>query len=119
MAIYICGLALGALLLAKMSDAILDWGHERLHRQPLTPLAGVYLTGFAIFVTTVALSGYVHDRYVLGFGAFLILFAVRGSRGWGRAERGSGLPTFVVLALFSVTLKADAIDHTNARRHAG
>ena len=27
--IYVCGLALGALLLAKMSDALLDWGRER------------------------------------------------------------------------------------------
>jgi 4-amino-4-deoxy-L-arabinose transferase-like glycosyltransferase len=117
--IYVCSLALGALLLAKIADSLLDWGRERLQRQPLTPLAGVYLTGLAIFTTTVALSGYVYDRYVLGFGAFLILFAARGSREWGRAAWGFALAAFVVLALFSVTLKAAAIDHTNARWQAG
>jgi hypothetical protein len=117
--VYLLGMVLGALLLAKMTDALLDWGRGLVRRQPLTPLPGVYLTGFAIFVTTLALSGAVYDRYVIAFGAFVILFAVRGSREWGRVAWGYSVAALVIVALFSVLLKADAMDHTNARWEAG
>ncbi|MDQ6693451.1 MAG: glycosyltransferase family 39 protein [Chloroflexota bacterium] len=116
-ALYIFGSVLGALLLAKACDSLLDWAGKR----PLAfrPDAGFYMVGLAIAVVTVAASGAIYDRYVLGFGAFMILFAVREACSWGRIAWGYSLAALVVLSLFSVTLKADAMDHTNARFLAG
>jgi hypothetical protein len=118
-ALWIVGLALGALLLAKVADALIDLPGERRRGQPLSPVVALYLLGAAIFFVSVAFLGDVFDRYVLTVLPFALLFVVRGSAGWGRISWAYSVVMLLAIATFTVLLKADNIDHDNARWQAG
>lgn len=117
--LFLLGLILGIILLAKITDSLIDWLREWWQGRPLSPLGGVYLAGLATFGVTLALGGDFYDRYLLGFVAFVILFVVRGATGWSRRAWAYTLVVFALWAGFSVLLKADSIDHDNARWQAG
>ncbi len=118
-ALWIAGLVLGALLLAKCGDAFLDWLRDRRQKDPLSPVTALYLLGAGIFVVSVALLGAIFDRYALAVLPFVVLFVVRGSSSWGRAAWAYSLITLAILATFTMLAKADNIDHDNARWQAG
>jgi 4-amino-4-deoxy-L-arabinose transferase-like glycosyltransferase len=116
--LLVLGLILGVLLLAKMTDSLITWLRAWWRERDLSPLSGVYLTGLATFGVTLALGGDFYDRYLLGFVAFVILFVVRGAAGWSRRAWAYTLVVFALWAGFSVLLRADSIDHDNARWQA-
>src|SRR5207249_3425007 len=82
-------------------------------------LAGFYLVGAITFVVSLAFLGDLFDRYTLGFLPFVILFVVRGSPEWGRWAWRYSIAALVLLAVFSLALKADFVGHNNARWEAG
>src|SRR5262249_28022292 len=110
---------LGIVLLAKMSDGLLDWLGDRLRRRPLTPLTGGFLVGLTIFGVSPAVSGDFFDRYVLAFVPFVILLMVRGARAWGPLAWRYALGALTVLAVFTLLLQRDFVAHDNARWEAG
>jgi hypothetical protein len=117
--LWIIGLVLGVLLLAKMGDALLDWLRERRERRPLSSVTALYLLCAGIFIISVALLGDLFDRYVITVLPFFILFLVRGSARWGRIAWTYSLVTLTLIATFTIIAKADNIDHDNARWQAG
>ncbi|HUS14401.1 MAG TPA: glycosyltransferase family 39 protein [Chloroflexia bacterium] len=117
--IFFLATVLGVLLLAKLSDGLLDGAWAALRGRTMTPRAGVYLAGLAVFVVSMAAAGEYYDRYLLGFLPFLLLFAVRGAATWGRWAWRYSIVACILWAGVSVLLKADAIDHDNARWQAG
>src|SRR5205823_5569400 len=80
---------------------------------------GVYGIGALTFAVSLAFPGDLFDRYILAFIPFLILFVVRGAAGWGRIAWAYSLSALAVLAVWAILLKADQIDHDNARWQAG
>jgi 4-amino-4-deoxy-L-arabinose transferase-like glycosyltransferase len=117
-ALFVVGALLGALLLAKVTDAAFD-GLGALRRTgQISPTMGFYLVGVLVFAFTAALSGTFFDRYLLPLLPFLILAALRGVRSWGRPARVFSVAALVVIFTFSALLKLDAMDHTNARFQA-
>jgi hypothetical protein len=90
----------------------------RLCGEPVA-LAGTYLAGALIGGVSLAFLAELYDRYLIGFLPFLILFVVRSSAGWGRRAWAVAWAGLVAWAGFSLLLKADAIDHDNARWAAG
>jgi hypothetical protein len=118
-AIWMVGLLVAALLVAKMTSGLFDWLKLQRNREPLPPLAALYVLGAMIFVVSLAFAGDVFDRYILGFLPFLILFVVRGSLTWGRSAWAFSLLTLAILAAFTLLAKADQIEHDNVRWQAG
>jgi hypothetical protein len=116
--IWLVGLALGILILAKIGSSLWDWLRAVLKGMRLTPLAAFYVTGIAVFVASIAFPGDLFDRYILAFIPFLILFVVRGSRSWGQRAWVYSVVALAVLATFSLLAKADEISHDNARWQA-
>ena len=119
--IWVFGVALGILLLAKMSSSLVAWSKEvwRWRAEAVSPLAGFYLLGFLLFVGLAAIPGDVFARYVLAFVPFVILFVVRGARQWGRLAWAYSVAALAVLATFTVLAKADHVEHQNTRWEAG
>ncbi len=117
--VWLVGVGLGVLLLAKMTAVLFPWFKAKAQGEPLKPLSAFYLLGFLTFVASVALPGAFFDRYGLGFLPFLILFVVRGSKSWSKWAWRYSVAAFALLALFSVLLKADSVSHDNARWQAG
>jgi hypothetical protein len=115
--IWVIGVVLGVLLVARLSDGLLDWVQARRQapREPLAPLAALYLLGLLLFVTTVAFAGQFSDRLALAFLPFVILFIVRGAREWGDLAWAYSLAALLVLAVFAGLLKTDQIAHADAR----
>lgn len=118
-ALWVGGFVLAVLLLAQWSSGLAAWLRARPWRAPLPLALAFYGLGALIFVASLAFPGDLYDRYILAFLPFAILAVVqragrRGRRAW--AGVGAGL---VVFALVTVLLKADAIDHDNARWQAG
>ncbi|HUS15961.1 MAG TPA: glycosyltransferase family 39 protein [Chloroflexia bacterium] len=118
-ALWVIGALLGILLLAKIADGFLDWLRERRGRRPLSPLVGVYLLGLLTLFTVTAFPADIFARYLLSLTPFLILYAVRGAAGWSRPAWGYSLAACAILAVFTVLLKADNMDHNNTRWAAG
>jgi hypothetical protein len=118
-ALWVAGLALGALLLAGFADAFVDWLAGHRQKQPLSPMAALYLLGAASFFVSVALLGDTFDRYILTFLPFVVLFVVRGSAAWGRLAWIYSLAALLLISTFTLLLKADSIEHDNARWQAG
>jgi 4-amino-4-deoxy-L-arabinose transferase-like glycosyltransferase len=118
-ALWIAGLVLGVLLLAKCGDAFLDWLRDRRQNEPLSPVTALYLLGAGIFVVSVALLGAVFDRYVLVVLPFVLLFLIRGSGSWGRAAWTYSIVMLAIITTSTLLAKADNIDHDNARWQAG
>jgi 4-amino-4-deoxy-L-arabinose transferase-like glycosyltransferase len=116
-ALWVIGVVLGVLLVAKISDGLLDWvqGQRQTPREPLSPLAALYIVGLLIFLATVAFAGTFFDRYALAFLPFVILFVVRGAREWGDLAWAYSLAALLVVAVFAGLLKTDQIAHANAR----
>jgi 4-amino-4-deoxy-L-arabinose transferase-like glycosyltransferase len=118
-AIWLFGLLLAALLLAKMTASLFDWLKLQRNKQPLPPLVALYLLGVMVFAVSLAFAGDIFDRYILGFLPFLVLFVVRGSFNWGRRAWIYSVATLAVLATFTLLAKADQIEHDNVRWQAG
>jgi 4-amino-4-deoxy-L-arabinose transferase-like glycosyltransferase len=118
-ALWVFAVALGVLLLAKMTDGLLDWLRGLRQGQPLTPLAGFYGFGLLTLGVSVAVANDFYDRYVLAILPCAILFVVRGAAGWGRRAWAYAGVALACLALFTLLLKADQVDHDNARWAAG
>ncbi len=118
--IWVIGVVLGGLLVAKLCDGLLDWvqGLRQTPRAPLAPLAALYILGLLIFGSSVAFAGQFSDRLALAFLPFLILFVVRGAQEWGDLGWVYSLAALLVLAVFSGLLKTDQIAHANARWEA-
>jgi hypothetical protein len=117
-AIWLLGVILGAVLLAKLASALYDWLRETWGTKKISRAAAVYAVGLAIFVISIAYPNEYFDRYLLGFTPFVILFVIRGVREWGRVAWGYSVVTLGLLAIFSLLLKADMISHANARWQA-
>jgi hypothetical protein len=115
--LWVIGVVLGVLLVAKLSDGLLDWVQARRQapREPLSPLAALYLLGLLIFGASVAFAGLFFDRYALAFLPFVILFVVRGAREWSDLAWAYSLAALLVLAVFTGLLKTDQIAHAAAR----
>jgi hypothetical protein len=115
--LWVIGVVLGVLLVAKLSDGLLDWVQARRQapREPLSPLAALYLLGLLIFGASVAFAGQFFDRYALAFLPFVILFVIRGAREWGDLAWAYSLAALLVLAVFTGLLKTDQIAHAAAR----
>jgi 4-amino-4-deoxy-L-arabinose transferase-like glycosyltransferase len=120
--IWVLGLGLGALILAKLSDSLIDWTQSRWQnrraRESLSPAVGFYLLGALTFVISMAFPGALFDRYILAFIPFLILFLVRGSATWGRLAWTYSIAALAVLVTFTLLAQADFVDHNNARWRA-
>jgi hypothetical protein len=118
--IWVIGVVLGVLLVAKLSDGLLDWVQARRkdRRAPLAPLTALYLLGLLLFVVPLLFAGQFTDRMVLLFLPFVILFVVRGAREWGDLAWIYSVGALLVLAVFSGLLKTDQIAHANARWEA-
>jgi hypothetical protein len=118
-ALWVGGFALAVVLLAKWGQELVAWLRSRPWQRPWPPALAVYGLGALIFVVSLAFPGDLFDRYILGFLPFAILAVVQGAGGWGR-RAWIGVGTGVaVLALMTILLKADQIDHDNARWEAG
>lgn len=117
-AIWIVGLGLGVLLLAKMTDALIDWVRARKERLPVSRVAAPYLLGLVTFLTSVALLGQIYDRYLVIFLPFLILFVVRGSARWGKGAWAYSVAALAVITSFALLAKADQIEQDNTRWQA-
>ncbi len=118
-ALWVVGMVLGVLLLARIADALLDWLPTLRQRAALPPRVAFYGLGLLIYGTVTALTGDVFARYLLGFLPFVILFVVRGAARWSRPAWGYSIATTVVLAAFALAAKADQMDHQNVRWAAG
>ncbi len=118
--LWVIGMLLGGLLVAKLCDGLLDWVQSlrQTPRAPLTPLAALYILGFLLFGSAVAFAGQFSDRLLLTFLPFVILFVVRGAREWGDLGWVYSLAALLVLTVFSGLLKTDQIAHDNARWEA-
>ncbi|MDQ6642895.1 MAG: hypothetical protein M3Y76_00405, partial [Chloroflexota bacterium] len=119
--LWFLGITLLVLLLANITVSMFDWSRARLSRssrEPLQPITGFYLLGFIIFVVSLAFLGDLYDRYALGFLPFLLVFVVRGTASWGRLAWRCALLGLSIIAVTSLLLKADQIDHDNARWQA-
>ncbi len=119
-ALWVLGMALAALLLAKVTEALWEGLQDRWRRPraPLSPVVGFYLVGLLTFVVSVGYLAALFDRYALAFIPFVILFIIRGSRTWGRAAWAYSGVTLALIAAFSLLAKADQVDHDNARWQA-
>jgi hypothetical protein len=115
--VWVIGMVLGVLLLAKLSDGLLDWvqARRRAPGEPLPPLTALYLLGLLLFIATVAFAGQFADRLALAFLPFVILFVVRGAREWGDLGWIYAVGALLVLAVFTGLLKTDQIAHANTR----
>jgi hypothetical protein len=118
-ALWAAGSLLGAGLLARLAGGVWSGLAVRQARATLPPVVGNYFVGLATFGVTLALSGYFYDRYLLGFLPFVLLFLLRATPRWGRGAWSIACTGLVVLGLFGILLRADAIDHDNARWQAG
>jgi hypothetical protein len=115
--VWVIGMVLGVLLLAKLSDGLLDWvqARRRAPGEPLPPLTALYLLGLLLFIATVAFAGQFADRLALAFLPFVILIVVRGAREWGDLGWIYAVGALLVLAVFTGLLKTDQIAHANTR----
>lgn len=143
-ALFIIGLALGLLLLARLSDALVDglssWLPLRItkgrlqkpgeptvalapaipsQRQPLPAVAFIYLFGLLTALATFAFTGSIVDRYLLPIVPIMIIFVLRGSAEWSRLAWGYVVAGAIFLALASVLLQADYNDRAAVRWQAG
>lgn len=120
-ALWTLAMGLLVLMLAKMTGSLFDWLRVRIRRAPrppLQPITCLYLLGLMTFMVSLGLLGDLYDRYALGFLPFLLIFVARGSAGWGKLAWRYALVALVVFGGVSLLLKADAIDHDNARWQA-
>jgi 4-amino-4-deoxy-L-arabinose transferase-like glycosyltransferase len=118
-ALWVGGFALAVLLLAHWSQALLGWLRARPWRAPLPLGLAFYGLGALIFVVSLAFPGDLYDRYIVAFLPFAILVVVQMAGPRGRLAWTGVRVALVVFALITVLLKADAIDHDNARWQAG
>lgn len=117
--IWVVGLAIGVVLLAKLTGDLFDWLKERLRGVPLSPVIALYFLGAAIFTISTAFLGDAFDRYMFAVFPFVIVYIMRGSANWGRIAWTYSIVALGVLATFSLLAKADNVDHDNARWQAG
>ena len=116
--LWVVGVMLAALLLAKIISSAYDWTRGLVKRETISPVVALYGLGFAIFLVSIAYPNEYFDRYLLGFLPFLLLFVIRGSKEWGKVAWAYSIAALVALASFSLLLKADHISHANARWQA-
>lgn len=119
-AIWVVGVVLGALLMAKMASGFLYWLRSlwRTKGAALSPLTAFYVTGLAIAIASIAFPGDTYPRYVLGYVPFAIIFVLRGAKEWGRLAWGYSIAALVVLATFSLLARADYAEHMRVRYDA-
>jgi 4-amino-4-deoxy-L-arabinose transferase-like glycosyltransferase len=114
-ALWMAGLGLGIVLLARIGWSLWDGGRAARARAPLGPEVALYLLGALTWGVSIGILGDLFDRYVLAFLPFVILFIVRGAGAWGRWAWGYSLAALALVAFFTLLAEADYLDHNNTR----
>lgn len=120
-AIWVLGVVLGAVLMAKVTSGIFDWLRtiwRKERSEALSPVTAFYFVGAIMAFVSIAFPGDPFPRYALGYTPFVILFMVRGAKQWGRVAWGYSIVALALLAAFSVLARADYADHMKVRYYA-